>query len=77
MKAVPAGDLERDKAHLPRPGRDRERALDPADVQHVDGAGAEGDRAADRDGVDEAAVEIVRAVDLDPGAAGRAPRTTP
>jgi len=64
---VPARDLERDQAHLPGPGRDRERALDPADVQHVDGTGAERDRPADRDGVDEAAVEIVRAVNLDRG----------
>ena len=59
MKAVPAGDLERDQADLPRAGRDRERALDPAHVQHVDAGRAQRDGPADRDGVNEAAVEVV------------------
>ena len=77
VKAVPAGDLERDEAHLPRPGRDRERTLAPADAQHIDDGGAERDRTADRDGVDEAAVEVVLTVDLYRGKRGQAPRTTP
>jgi hypothetical protein len=64
VEPVPPGDLERDQPHLPRPGGDRQRALDPAHLQHVDGAGAERHGSPDRDRVNQAAVEIVGAVDL-------------
>jgi hypothetical protein len=65
VEAVPPGDLERDQPYLPRPGGDRQRALDPAHLKYVDGAGTERDGPPDRDRVDETAVEIVGAVDLD------------
>jgi hypothetical protein len=65
VEPVPPGDLECDQPHLPRPGGNLERALDPAHLEHVDGAGAERDGPADRDRVDQAAVEIVSAADLD------------
>jgi len=64
MEPVPPGDLERDQPHLPRPGGDRQRALDPAHLEHVDGTGTERDGSPDRDRVDQAAVEIMGAVDL-------------
>jgi hypothetical protein len=65
VEPVPAGDLERDQAHLPGPGRNLERALDAAHLQHVDGAGAQRHGPPDRDRVHQAAVEVVRAADLD------------
>jgi hypothetical protein len=65
VEPVPPGDLERDQPHFPRAGGDRQRALDPAHLEHVDGGGAERDSPPDRDRVDETAVEIVGAVDLD------------
>jgi hypothetical protein len=65
VEPVPPGDLERDQPYLPRPGGDRQRALDPAHLEHVDGGGAERDGPPDRDRIDETAVEIVGAVDLD------------
>ena len=64
MEPVPAGDLERHQAHLPGPARHGQRAFDPAHVQDVDCAGAQRDGPADRDGVDQPAVEIVLAVHL-------------
>ena len=64
MEPVPPGDLERDQPHLPRPGGDRQRALDPAHLEHVDGTGTERDGSPDRDRVDQPAVEIMGAVDL-------------
>jgi hypothetical protein len=65
VEPVPAGDLERDQADLPRAPGDLERPLDPADVQHVDGRGAEHHSAPHRDGVHEPAVEVVLAVNSD------------
>jgi hypothetical protein len=65
MEPVPPGNLEGHQADLPRALRHRERALDPADLKHVHRRGAERHRPADRDGVDEAAVEIVLATDVD------------
>ena len=64
MEPVPAGDLERHQPHLPRPGGNLELALDPAHLQHVDGARAERHGPPDRDRVDQAAVEVVGSVDL-------------
>jgi hypothetical protein len=64
VEPVPAGDLERHQPHLPRTGRDLQRALDPAHLQHVDVAGAQRDGPPDRDGIHQAAVEVVGAVDL-------------
>ena len=61
---VPPGDLERHLRHLPRPARHGQRALDPADLQHEDQLGADPDRLADRDRVDDAAVDEMLAVDL-------------
>ena len=46
VEPVPAGDLEGDQTHLPRPPRHRQRALDPADVQDVDGTWRRGRRPA-------------------------------
>jgi hypothetical protein len=65
VEPVPPGDLERDQSHLPHPGGHLKRALDPAHLQHVHGAGSQRDGPAHRDRVDQAAVEVVRAVDLD------------
>jgi hypothetical protein len=65
VKSISPGDLEGDKAHLPRSARYRERALDPADLQDVDGAGTERDSPSHRDGMDQAAVDVMLAVDLD------------
>jgi hypothetical protein len=65
VEPVPAGDLERDQPHLPRPGGDRQRALDAAHLQHVDGARAQRDGSPDRDRIHQAAVEVMGAVDLD------------
>jgi hypothetical protein len=64
VEPVPARDLERDQPDLPGPSGHGQRALDPADVQHVDGPGAERDRPADRDRVDQPAVEVVLTVDF-------------
>ena len=64
VEPVPARDLERHQPHLPRPGRDLQRALDPPHLQHVHGGGAEGHGPPDRDRVDQAAVEVVSSVDL-------------
>jgi hypothetical protein len=65
VEAVPAGDLEGDQADLPRPPGNLKWPFDPAHVQHVDGRGAERDRAPHRDRVHKPAVEIVLAVDGD------------
>src|SRR5450755_4895550 len=64
VEAVPAGDLEGDQPHFPEPFRRGQRALDPPDLQHVHGPGAQLDGAPDRDRVDQAAVEVVLTVDL-------------
>ena len=64
VEPVPAGDLERDQPHLPGPARHGQRAFDPPHLQDVDGAGAQGDGPADRNGIDQPAVEIVLAVHL-------------
>ena len=61
VEPVQARDLERDQPDFPWPRGNGQRALDPPDLQHVDGAGAEGDGPADRDGVDQPAVEVVGA----------------
>ena len=62
MEPVPAGDLEGHQAHLPGAARHGQRALDPPDVQDVDRAGAQGNGPADRNGIDQPAVEVVLAV---------------
>ena len=67
VEAVPPGDLERDQAHLPGAAGHRQRALDPAHVQHPHGAGAQRHRPADRDRVNQPAVEVVPAVHLHRG----------
>ena len=64
-EAVPARDLERHQRDLPRPARRLERAVEAADVHDEDAVGAERDGAVDRDGVDDAAVDVVLAADLD------------
>src|ERR1022692_944457 len=61
---MPAGDLEGDQAYLPGTPGHLQRTLDPPYVQDVDNAGPQGDGPADRDGMDEAAVEVVLAVDF-------------
>src|ERR1039458_6220183 len=61
---MPAGDLEGDQAYLPGTPGHLQRTLDPAYVQDVDDAGPQGDGPADRDGMDEAAVEVVLTVDF-------------
>ena len=63
VEPVPAGDLEGDQAHLPRAARHGQRTVDPAYLQDVDGAGAQGDGPPDRDRIDQAAVEVVLAID--------------
>jgi hypothetical protein len=65
VEPVPPGDLERHQPHLPRPGRNGQWTFDPAHLQHVDGAGAQGHGPPDRDRVDQAAVEVVLPADLD------------
>src|ERR1022692_4027588 len=65
VESVPAGNLESDQADLPRAAGWRQRTLDPAGVQDVDTAGAKSDGTPDRDGIDEPAVEVMLAVDLD------------
>jgi hypothetical protein len=49
VEPVPAGDLEGDKPHLPRTAGRGQRALDPAHLQDVDGAGSQGDGPPDGD----------------------------
>src|SRR5258708_11540587 len=61
---MPASDLEGNTANFPRTAGHRQRALDPACVQHIDDASTQGDGSANGDGIDEAAVEVVLAVDL-------------
>src|ERR1022692_2589263 len=65
VESMPASDLKGNKAHLPWTAWHRQRTLDPAHVQHVDSAGAQRDGPADRDGMDQAAIEVMFAVDLD------------
>jgi aminoglycoside phosphotransferase (APT) family kinase protein len=65
VEPVPPRDLERDQPHLPRPGGHRQRALDPAHLEHVDDVGAQRHRSADRDRVDQPSVEEVLAVHVD------------
>src|SRR5215469_329169 len=65
MKPVPAGNFERDEPYFPGPGRHGQCTLDPSHLQHVDSARAERYRPAYRYGMNEPAVEIVEAVDLD------------
>jgi hypothetical protein len=65
VEPVPAGDLERHQPHLPRTGGDPQRALDPANLQYVDVGRAQRDGSPDRDGIHQAAVEVVDALDLD------------
>src|SRR5690606_24858937 len=65
--AVPAGDLEGHGGHLPRFARDLQALLDASHLEDVDLGRAEGQRAPDGDGVHEASVEEVLAVDLDRG----------
>src|SRR5262249_18460715 len=64
-EAMPAADLERDQAHVSQTSRHLERLVDPARMEDVDLAGAELDRAVDRDAVDDASVNEVLAADLD------------
>jgi hypothetical protein len=52
VKPVPARDLERDQPYFPRSRRNGEWTFDMPHLQHVDGARAERDRLADRDGID-------------------------
>src|SRR6185503_9999592 len=66
-EAVPAGDLERDDADLPRVARRDEGLLDAPDLQHEHPPRAELDGPAERDAVHEASVQIVMVVDPDRG----------
>src|SRR4051812_11644618 len=56
---MPPGDLERDPGDLPRSPWRPERTVDPADLQHEDAIGSQGDRASQWDGVDDAPVQEV------------------
>jgi hypothetical protein len=64
-EAVAARDLERHERDLPRPAGWIQRAIEAADVQHVDLTRPERHRAADGDAVHDPPVEEVLSVDLD------------
>jgi hypothetical protein len=61
--AVPASDLKGHQGHLPRPLRRTQRLVDASDLQHEDPVGAQLDCMAQRNAVDQAAIQIVPAVD--------------
>jgi hypothetical protein len=62
-KPVPAGDLEGNSGHLPGPPRRTQRLLNAPHLQHEHPPGAELDGPAQRDTVDQPAVEIVAVLD--------------